>query len=505
MKTELTDMVEHSATFRNYLGIASTNVLNIGDIFHRSSPFKKQASAPLVLAIVATLNIKESRVERALGELEKLLDLPEFLYSEAARDAVVLIAKSLPGNDFSSPLVERKAAIIQKNLGAIFDQDKSKVLQICATIPATSAGESAKLREQGQEFVKKEQSVRAASIDRSGRRRVMDSPSQHLEGLSTSSKLIIGEAKRRGIEVRILDPRRGKFTLRRAGITYICTGVITGLLTPEIEALCEDKKKTTEFLKSKGTAVPRQHVFQGDFQAALEFMHECQSVVVKPSRGDGGDGISVKVSTEEDLKSAIEYANAEVKKKARKSSTGEGGTVLIEEFKSGNDLRLLVINYQLAAAAIRKPAEVTGHDGLTVGELIKEYSDKRAELTSGESRIPLDEETERCLKNQQLKYDDVLEQGRTIRVRENANVHTGGTIEDVTEKLHPALKIAAETIAKEMQIPVVGLDFIVNSPGNGEYVVIEANESPGLGNHDPQPVAQRFIDMLFPFTADAVL
>ena len=34
-----------------------------------------------------------------------------------------------------------------------------------------------------------------------------------------------------------------------------------------------------------------------------------------------------------------------------------------------------------------------------------------------------------------------------------------------------------------------------------EYVFIEANERPGLANHEPQPVPAEFIDYLFPNSA----
>jgi D-alanine-D-alanine ligase-like ATP-grasp enzyme len=34
-----------------------------------------------------------------------------------------------------------------------------------------------------------------------------------------------------------------------------------------------------------------------------------------------------------------------------------------------------------------------------------------------------------------------------------------------------------------------------------DYVIIEANERPGLANHEPQPTAKRFVDLLFPMTA----
>jgi len=30
------------------------------------------------------------------------------------------------------------------------------------------------------------------------------------------------------------------------------------------------------------------------------------------------------------------------------------------------------------------------------------------------------------------------------------------------------------------------------------YAVIEANERPGLANHEPQPTVERFVDLLFP-------
>ena len=33
-------------------------------------------------------------------------------------------------------------------------------------------------------------------------------------------------------------------------------------------------------------------------------------------------------------------------------------------------------------------------------------------------------------------------------------------------------------------------------------MIIEANERPGLANHEPQPTAERFVDMLFPHTVD---
>jgi D-alanine-D-alanine ligase-like ATP-grasp enzyme len=66
--------------------------------------------------------------------------------------------------------------------------------------------------------------------------------------------------------------------------------------------------------------------------------------------------------------------------------------------------------------------------------------------------------------------------------------------------LHPVLADAAVRAARVLEIPVVGLDLMVEAPDQASYAIIEANERPGLANHEPQPTAQKFIDLLFPQT-----
>ena len=97
-------------------------------------------------------------------------------------------------------------------------------------------------------------------------------------------------------------------------------------------------------------------------------------------------------------------------------------------------------------------------------------------------------------------YDSVLPAGQRLAVRRTANLHTGGTLEDVTSILHPVLKDAAVRAARALDIPVVGLDMLVPAADQPEYVFIEANERAGLANHQPQPTAERFIDLLFPLS-----
>jgi GNAT-family acetyltransferase (TIGR03103 family) len=307
-------------------------------------------------------------------------------------------------------------------------------------------------------------------------------------GLNPYARLIINEARRRGISVDVLDERAGIFKLRYAGHEILCRESLTELTGGVAMTWCQDKVLTSRRLTSVGIRVPRQQT-AGDVQADIAFLHECGSVVVKPAMGEQGKGISVDIRTEEDLEAAINRA------------AKEGGHVILEEFCAGQDLRVIVIGYKVVAAAMRRPAEVVGDGSSTLLQLMERHSARRAAATGGESKIPLDSETERCLAEQGLNYQSIPEAGQAIQVRKTANLHTGGTIHDVTDKLSQTLRDVSEAAARALRIPVVGLDFLVTGPEAEEYVLIEANERPGLANHEPQPTAQRFIDLLFPTTA----
>jgi len=308
------------------------------------------------------------------------------------------------------------------------------------------------------------------------------------EKLNPYARIIIREAQKRGIYIEILDPIGGYFELSFGGRSIVCRESLSELTTAIAMSRCDDKSTTHRVLRQAGLRVPAQLKVE-NVQQALEFLEKHHSVVAKPARGEQGAGISVDVSDADALRAAIE--------EARKFSD----VVILEEFISGDDLRIIVIGNEVVAAAIRKPAEITGNQKDTVKTLIEKKSRRRTAATGGESRIPLDQETERCIREAGYTLDSILEENKRLVVRKAANLHTGGTIHDVTNQLHPALRQAAIDAARAIDIPVTGLDFIVPAVDQPEYAIIEANERPGLANHEPQPTAERFINLLFPQTA----
>jgi GNAT-family acetyltransferase (TIGR03103 family) len=196
----------------------------------------------------------------------------------------------------------------------------------------------------------------------------------------------------------------------------------------------------------------------------------------------------------------VDISDVDELKKAIKTAEKICTDVLIEKYIQGEDLRVIVIDHQVVAAAIRKPPAIIGTGNHSIADLIKKHNRRRMAATGGESRIPDDEETFRCLKKEGLDFNSILEKDKAVVVRKTANLHTGGTIHDVTDELSEVLKEAACRISKTLDIPVTGLDFMVPDVREDAYAFIEANERPGLANHEPQPTAERFVDLLFPET-----
>lgn len=310
-------------------------------------------------------------------------------------------------------------------------------------------------------------------------------PSQ--QGLNPYAQIVADEALRRGIRVEVLDAAEGYLRLTHGARSVVCRESLSELTSAIAMSRCQDKRVTSRLLAEAGLCVPAQRVADGG-DGDVAFLREQGAVVVKPVDGEQGAGISVDLRGVRELRAAIKRARA------------VDSTVLIERYCPGEDLRIVVIGFEVVAAALRRPPEIVGDGQRTVEALIEKLSRRRQALTQGESRVPLDAETERCIRQAGHRLDSVLPAGERLRVRKTANLHTGGQLIDVTESLSDPLRAAAVRAARVLQIPVTGLDFLVPDVSGTEYVIVEANERPGLANHEPQPTAQRYLDLLFPMT-----
>ncbi|MBI3226322.1 MAG: N-acetylglutaminylglutamine synthetase [Mycolicibacterium cosmeticum] len=316
-------------------------------------------------------------------------------------------------------------------------------------------------------------------------------PVQEEEGLAELNpygRIIADEAIMRGIHVEVLDGKGGYMRLTHGGTSVVTRESLSELTNAVAMSRCDDKRVARRVVSEAGIRVPRGRTATFDDED-YAFMREVGSVVVKPARGEQGAGITVGVTKTDELDRALTWAAKHCP------------DVLIEERCEGEDLRLVVINGKVIAAAVRRPPEVLGSGKHTVRQLIEAQSRRRSVATHGESEIPVDDVAVDTVREAGWELDDVLPINERLTVRRTANLHTGGTIGDVTDEVNPKLARVAIDAADAIGIPVTGIDLMVPSVSGEEYVFIEANERPGLANHEPRPTAQAFVDLLFPRTA----
>lgn len=314
------------------------------------------------------------------------------------------------------------------------------------------------------------------------------SPPETVDDLNPYARIIAEEARRRGIRVEVLDAETGEMRLSHGGRTVVTRESLSEYTSAIAMCRCDDKRLTRRLVKTAGIVVPPARLATFD-EADYAFLDEIHEAVVKPCRGEQGKGITVGVTADQgpdELAAALARARE------------QDPEVLIEKRVHGDDLRLVVIDGRVVAAALRVPPEVIGTGKHSVRELIEAESRRRSAATDGESRIPLDDLARETVLKEGWQLDDVLPEGTLLRVRATANLHQGGKLQDVTGRVNEELCRVAVKAAEVIGIPVAGIDLLVPDVTAADYSFIEANERPGLANHEPQPTVASFVDFLFP-------
>ena len=201
-------------------------------------------------------------------------------------------------------------------------------------------------------------------------------------------------------------------------------------------------------------------------------------VVVKPVAADQGQGVVTGIR---DKTALIKAAAA-----AQKFNTG----VMVEKHIEGNDHRILVVNGRMLAAARRVPGGVTGDGKNTIRSLLQTLNANPLRGTARRSilmHVQLDDEAKGCLKEIGLTPDDIPETGRFVPLRWTANISTGGTAEDVTDRVHPDNRIIAERAARLIGLNVSGIDLICPDISKSIHdtggTICEVNGQPGFRPH----------------------
>ncbi|HZJ19967.1 MAG TPA: cyanophycin synthetase, partial [Pricia sp.] len=270
------------------------------------------------------------------------------------------------------------------------------------------------------------------------------------ERLGPSTGSIVEEAERRGIPWLRLN----KYSLCQLGYganqKRIQATVTSETSSIGVELAC-DKEDTKYLLEQAEVQVPRGDIIskESNLKAACDFIGF--PLVIKPIDGNHGRGISVDINTYDDALKAFRIA--------KKISD----RIIVENYITGQDYRLLVINNVLVAAALRSPAHVIGDGKSTIENLI---ADKNRDPRRGYGHekeltiITVNDLTKTIIDDAGYALDSVLPEGEKLILKDTANLSTGGTAEDVTDIVHPANVAMVERISKIIDLDIAGIDIM---------------------------------------------
>lgn len=300
---------------------------------------------------------------------------------------------------------------------------------------------------------------------------------------SVYTSTMIEAAKRRGISIEIFDNQLPVFSLSYGNKLVRCYNGLTDLVGAATFHLAHDKGAANRFLRKFGFPVPNQAMYDG-FSKAVDFMQMHESIVVKPVSQWGGRGVSTHISNKTDLRAALTFARRYCDE------------ITLEECVTGVDWRLIFVDRRFICAIQRDAASVYGNGIDTLKTLIMKKN-KAARKIDPSNIVPFDRETARCIESVNLTYKTIPRQGEIIVVRRTTNYHTGGTVSIITDKVPHNFINAGERIAKALDIPLLGIDMLVDS-NKQSFTIIELSPDMAISPPEGDIVAEAFLDYLFP-------
>jgi cyanophycin synthetase len=316
--------------------------------------------------------------------------------------------------------------------------------------------------------------------------------------LGPSTRAIVEAAERRGIPWA----RVGSDSIVQLGwgrhrrFVQAATSDLTSSVSVEIAG---DKELTKQLLEQASIPVPRGRVVRTEGEALAAFREACGPVVVKPLDGRQGCGVSLNLTSAEEVARAFHLA--------REFSSN----VLVEELIRGRNYRVLVVGGRAVAASERAACHVVGDGRRTVAQLIEEANRDPLRGEGHEkplTKIKVDEIVLAHLARTGRTLEQVPEAGQPVFLRESINLSTGGTARDVTDEVHESVRRACERAARAVGLDICGVDLVledINAPFfRGRGAVIELNASPGLRMHQhpsagrPRDAGECIVHMLYP-------
>lgn len=295
----------------------------------------------------------------------------------------------------------------------------------------------------------------------------------NVDNLPIKTQRLIREAIDFGCLVDFIstDPLVMKISKKDKDLMFYKTHIPLNLKNSVL--LANDKQITKELLEIRGIDTPHGIVASNMETALAEAISSNLSfpLATKPIDGSCGVGITVDIRDRD----ALVIALKKIEEVQRTHKMLKDKRMIVEEMAIGNDHRVLVLDGQTIACAMRVPASVTGDGVSSLKRLTEIFNDSRP----SSYRIALDEEVKSSLSKRNLNVSSVPILGEVIQLRKNANVSMGGRSVDMTGRLSRRFRSICIAAANALNLRFAGVDIFtadITAEDEGQpYRILEVN------------------------------
>lgn len=307
------------------------------------------------------------------------------------------------------------------------------------------------------------------SIIAEGLNSYAESPFLHIKR-NIAIDLIVDRAEKRGLSICFHEQK--VYEVRGHGKAIVFhqnapeNSVVATSITP-------NKSLTKKILTQHQIAVPQGRVFE-EYEDALQYFSTREiPQVVKPNAGSRSRGVTSNINGVAEFEKAWALAH-------------EGDdSVIVEDYVTGDYLRVFVIGGKAAGAYVCVPAHVTGNGVDSIGKIIQHKNERRAHNPATRknpiARVDL-------LKANGYTLESVPAVGQRVALTAVANIGAGGESIEVVDRVHPSLlELAQRTVSTIPGLRVAGVDMIVKdfqAPGlPRNAVILEINSNAAIDDH----------------------
>jgi D-alanine-D-alanine ligase-like ATP-grasp enzyme len=270
------------------------------------------------------------------------------------------------------------------------------------------------------------------------------------------------------------------------GINRYFRGTTLDINTMGASEIARDKDYSKIFMKEMGyPVIPWKKFYSASWATKIKSKQTIEKawqfvkkiglpVFLKPNGKSQGIGVTKVYNKTDFLKVFKEISRID-------------NVILVEKPISGKDYRIVVLDNKIISAYERIPLTIIGDGKCNIKTLLKKRQNEFKKTGREKTFNINDKRLKMTLSRQKLTFSSVIPKNESLRLLNNANLSTGGTSVDVTEKIHPFFRETAIKLTKDMGLRLCGVDLMIDGDistlPTKEWYIIEINSAPGLDHY----------------------